>query len=301
MKLKKIVSLGLISTLSLSILSGCSKKEDKSSEGLQDVTMVLDWTPNTNHTGLYVALENGYFKDEGLNVKIVQPSEGGAATLVATGRADFGISYQEEVTYAKTSEDPLPIKAVATVIQHNTSGFASPKSKNITSPKDFEGKTYGGWGSPSEDAILDAVMKKENKDFSKLKVLDVGEDDFFTAVNKNVDMMWIFEGWTGIEAKQRGVDLNYIQLRDLDERLDYYTPVIISNEKILVKHAPEIDENLAIESQKYLAKEYISDAKYWGEMKDSVWNNYTQFLKEYNLIEKDLKASDAYTNEFLPQ
>ena len=73
-------------------------------------------------------------------------------------------------------------------------------------------------------------MKKENKDFSKLKVLDVGEDDFFTAVNKNVDMMWIFEGWTGIEAKQRGVDLNYIQLRDLDERLDYYTPVIISNE-----------------------------------------------------------------------
>ena len=310
MKLKKIVSLGLISTLSLSILSGCSKKEDKSSEGLQDVTMVLDWTPNTNHTGLYVALENGYFKDEGLNVKIVQPSEGGAATLVATGKADFGISYQEEV-----------------------SGFASPKSKNITSPKDFEGKTYGGWGSPSEDAILDAVMKKENKDFSKLKVLDVGEDDFFTAVNKNVDMMWIFEGWTGIEAKQRGVDLNYIQLRDLDERLDYYTPVIISNEKllnenpelakkflnatskgynyavenpeeaakILVKHAPEIDENLAIESQKYLAKEYISDAKYWGEMKDSVWNNYTQFLKEYNLIEKDLKASDAYTNEFLPQ
>ena len=162
MKLKKIVSLGLISTLSLSILSGCSKKEDKSSEGLQDVTMVLDWTPNTNHTGLYVAL-----------VKIVQPSEGGAATLVATGKADFGISYQEEVTYAKTSEDPLPIKAVATVIQHNTSGFASPKSKNITSPKDFEGKTYGGWGSQSEDAILDAVMKKENKDFSKLKVLDV--------------------------------------------------------------------------------------------------------------------------------
>nr|WP_317332857.1 ABC transporter substrate-binding protein [uncultured Romboutsia sp.] len=333
MKFKKIVSLGLISTLSLSILSGCSKKEDNSSDGLKDVTMVLDWTPNTNHTGLYVALENGYFEDEGLNVKIVQPSEGSAATLVATGKADFGISYQEEVTYAKTSKDPLPIKAVATVIQHNTSGFASPKSKNIISPKDFEGKTYGGWGSPSEDAILDAVMKKENKDFSKLKILDVGEDDFFTAVNKNVDMMWIFEGWTGIEAKQRGIELNYIPLRDLDERLDYYTPVIISNEKllnekpelakkflnatskgynyaienpeeaakILVKHAPEIDESLAIESQKYLANEYISDAKYWGEMKDSVWNNYTQFLKEYNLIEKDLKASDAYTNEFLPQ
>lgn len=333
MKLKRLISLGLVTVLGLGLVTGCSSKNDKEDNGLKDVTMVLDWTPNTNHTGLYVALEKGYFKEEGLNVEIVQPSEGGAPTLVATGKADFGISYQEELTFAKTSKDPLPIKAIATVIQHNTSGFASPKDKNIASPKDFEGKVYGGWGSPSEDAILDAVMKKENKDFSKLKVVNVGEDDFFSAVNKNVDMMWIFEGWTGIEAKQKGVDLNYISLRDLDKRLDYYTPIIVSSEKllnedpelakkflkatskgynfaienpeeaakILVKHAPEVDENLAIESQQYLAKEYISDAKRWGEMKDSVWNNYTAFLKEYKLIEKDLKASDAYTNEFLPE
>ena len=95
MKLKRMISLALISTLSLGILSGCTKnKEAKSEDELQDVTMVLDWTPNTNHTGLYVALEKGYFKEEGLNVKIVQPSDGGAATLVATGKADFGISYQ---------------------------------------------------------------------------------------------------------------------------------------------------------------------------------------------------------------
>ncbi|MEG2789443.1 MAG: ABC transporter substrate-binding protein [Romboutsia sp.] len=333
MKLKKLISLGFIGILSLNILTGCSSEKKENKNNLKNVTMVLDWTPNTNHTGLYVALDKGYFKDEGLDVEIVQPSEGGAPTLVATGKADFGISYQEEVTFAKTSKDPLPIKAIATVLQHNTSGFASPKNKNIISPKDFEGKVYGGWGSPSEDAILDAVMEKDNKDFSKLDIVNVGEDDFFTAVNKNIDMMWIFEGWTGIEAKQKGVELNYIPLRDLDERLDYYTPVIISSEKllkedpelakkflnatnkgyeyainnpeesakILVKYSPEIDENLAIESQKYLSKEYKSDANRWGEMKDSVWNNYTSFLKEYNLIEKDLKPSDAYTNEFLPQ
>ncbi|MCR8744452.1 ABC transporter substrate-binding protein [Romboutsia lituseburensis] len=335
MKLKKLVSLGLISALTISTLSGCSsnkKSEDKKSNE-EKVTMVLDWTPNTNHTGLFVALENGYYKEQGLDVDIIQPPEGGAATLVATQKADFGISYQEEVTFAKTSDDPLPIKAVATVIQHNTSGFAAPKDKNIKSPKDFEGKVYGGWGSPAEDAILDAVMKKEGKDFKNLKVVNIGDDDFFTATSKNIDFAWIFEGWTAIEASQRGVELDYIPIGEVDKRLDYYTPIIISNEKllkekpevakkfleatkkgyeyaienpkeaakILVKHAPEIDENLAIKSQEYLAEKYIDDAKRWGEMKDSVWNNYTEFLREYKLINKDLKPSEAYTNEFLPK
>lgn len=335
MKLKKLVSIGLISALTISTLSGClnnKKSEDKKSNE-EKVTMVLDWTPNTNHTGLFVALEKGYYKEQGLDVDIIQPPEGGAATLVATQKADFGISYQEEVTFAKTSDDPLPIKAVATVIQHNTSGFAAPKDKNIKSPKDFEGKVYGGWGSPAEDAILDAVMKKEGKDFKNLKVVNIGNDDFFTATSKNIDFAWIFEGWTGIEANQRGVELDYIPIGKVDKRLDYYTPLIISNEKllkekpevakkfleatkkgyeytienpkeaakILIKHAPEIDENLAIKSQEYLAEKYIDDAKRWGEMKDSVWNNYTGFLKEYKLINKDLKPSEAYTNEFLPK
>ncbi|MFR5172724.1 MAG: ABC transporter substrate-binding protein, partial [Clostridium paraputrificum] len=71
--------------------------------------------------------------------------------------------------------------------------------------------------------------------------------------------------------------------------------------EILVKEVPEIDKDLAVESQKFLAKEYKSDANRWGEMKDSVWDNYTQFMLEYKLINKDMKASEAYTNEFLPE
>ncbi|MEF9992211.1 MAG: ABC transporter substrate-binding protein [Romboutsia sp.] len=337
MKLKKLISLSLVSALTMSLLSGCSNKdaskESSDSTSNEKITMVLDWTPNTNHTGLFVALENGYYEELGLDVDIVQPPDGGAATLVATGKADFGISYQEEVTFAKTSKDPLPIKAVSAIIQHNTSGFASPKDKNITSPKDFEGKTYGGWGSPSEDAILDALMKKEGKDFSKLKVVDIGQDDFFSATSKNIDFAWIFQGWDVVEATRRNIDLNFIPIGEVDERLDYYTPLIISNEKlldenpelakkfleatskgyefaiknpvdaakILVKHAPEIDEELAIKSQEYLADKYIDDAPRWGEMKDTVWNNYTQFLKEYRLIDKDLEPSEAYSNEYLPK
>ncbi|MEA4827427.1 MAG: ABC transporter substrate-binding protein, partial [Clostridium sp.] len=114
---------------------------------------------------------------------------------------------------------------------------------------------------------------------------------------------------------------------------DYYTPVIISNEdtlknnpelvkkflkattkgyeyaiqnpedsaNILVKAVPEIDAKLAVASQKYLAKEYKADAKRWGEMKEEVWNNYTQFLYEKKLIPKNMDAKEAFTNEYLPQ
>ena len=152
----KKLSLLVISVLLLVLLAGCTgtTAEETSSSGesgpLEAVTLVLDWVPNTNHTGLYAALENGYYEEEGLDVEIVQPSVGGSADLIAAGQGEFGISYQEQVTIARTTTDPLPVKAIAAIIQHNTSGFASPSDKNINRPKDFEGKKYGGWGSPQK-------------------------------------------------------------------------------------------------------------------------------------------------------
>ncbi|NCB20206.1 MAG: ABC transporter substrate-binding protein, partial [Bacteroidia bacterium] len=113
------------------IITGCQQEGNS----LRQVTVVLDWIPNTNHTGLYVALEEGYFEEEGLTVEIIQPTEGGSADLIAAGQGEFGLSYQEQVTYARTAENPLPVKAIAAVIQHNTSGFASPVEKKIITPK----------------------------------------------------------------------------------------------------------------------------------------------------------------------
>ncbi|MCY6372001.1 ABC transporter substrate-binding protein [Clostridium ganghwense] len=337
---KRILSIITAVSLTAALFVGCAgsgaadkNKAAEAKKELKKVTVILDWVPNTNHTGLYVAKDKGYYAEEGLDVNIIQPSEGGAADLIAAKKGEFGISYQEQVTFARTAENPLPIKAVAAIIQHNTSGFASPKDKNITSPKDFAGKTYGGWGSPSEQQILKAIMEKDGADFSKLKMVDVGSDDFFTITKKNVDFEWIFYGWTGIEAELKGFPINYIDLGKLDKRMDYYTPVIIANEdtlkndpelakkflkattkgyeycmekpeesaKILLKAAPEIDEKLAVASQKYLADKYKADAKRWGEMKDEVWNNYTQFLYKKQLIPKDMDAKEAFTNEYLPE
>lgn len=334
MKNKKILALATSILLVSTAFMGCgSVKKETKEENLQKVKLILDYTPNTNHTGIYVAKDKGYYKEQGIDLEIVQPSEGAALQLLSAGQADFAISYQEDLTFARTSDNPLPVKAIATIIQNNTSGFASPKEKGIKTVKDFEGKVYGGWGSPSEEAILKTVMEKNGADFSKLNRVDAGTEDFFAATKNNIDFEWVFEGWTNIEAKDKNIDLNYIPLKDLDPALNYYTPIIATTEnninnnpelvkkflaatskgyeysienpedsaKILVSNAPEIDQTLATDSMKFLANQYKADAKRWGEMKDSVWDNYTKFLLDNKIITKDMKASEAYTNEFLPE
>jgi ABC-type nitrate/sulfonate/bicarbonate transport system substrate-binding protein len=326
-KIMGIVFVVILLTASIT-LAGCQQEPSSNKE----ITVLLDWVPNTNHTGLYAALEEGYFEEEGLIVNIIQPSEGGTADLIAAGQGEFGLSYQEQVTYARTAKTPLPVKAIAAVIQHNTSGFASPVDRGILTPKDFEGKKYGGWNSPMEEAILKGLMAKDGADFSKLEMISVGTLDFFTAVSDHVDFTWIYYGWDGIAAEIKGLPLNFIKLQDVDVNLDSYTPVIIASEDLLeddpelakaflrattkgyefaidnpdqavehlLKHAPEIDKEIAIESQRYLAKEYKADGKRWGEMDINIWRNYGAFMWDQELIESDFIAEEAFTNEYLP-
>ena len=298
----------------------------------EDVTVILDYVPNTNHTGMYVALENGYYAEEGLNVQIIEPTEGATATLVAVGKGDFGISYQEEVTMAIASKDPLPIRAIAAVIQHNTSGFATAVSKNITSPADFEGKTYSSWGGPGEAATLHAVMDSMGADFSKLNIV-ISDGSGFAALEKNVDVMWFYEAWDNVKCQLNNFPINYMELRQYDERLDYYTPVIITSNrmieenpetvrkflaatsrgyayaianpdesaKILQKYAPDYSLEMLTISQNYLAPKYAEDAPRWGEMKDEVWNGYTDLLVQYGVLDSAIPAETCYTNEVLPE
>ncbi|MCE4048514.1 MULTISPECIES: ABC transporter substrate-binding protein [Bacillaceae] len=317
------------------LLASCSNTSENSKEQGEDkkqkITVVLDWTPNTNHTGLYAAEEKGYFAEEGLDVDIITPGEAGADSLVASGKADFGVSYQEGITQARVQG--VPLVSIAAIIQHNTSGFASPAENNIKSPKDFAGKTYGGWGSEVEASVISSLMKQENTDVKDVDIVNIGDADYFTAMKQNIDFAWIYYGWTGVEAELRGEKINMIYLTDYSDKLDYYTPVLSTNESmiadnpetvkaflkaatkgyeytidnpddaasILLKHAPDLDEELVKKSQEWLASKYQDDAPRWGEQKLSVWKNYADWMYDNKLLEKQLDADKAFTNEFLPE
>jgi len=324
----------LVVLLSLFLVACSNNGDNRGSEknkDLEKVKIVLDWTPNTNHTGIYVAKAKGYFEEEGLDVEIMLPGEAGADQLVAAKQAEFGVSYQEGITEARVQG--VPIVSIAAIIQHNTSGFASPVEKNITTPKDFEGKTYGGWGAPLEKAVLDSLMQEVGADVEKVNILNIGDADFFTAVKRDIDFAWIYYGWTGIEAELRGEPINIVYLTDYSEKLDYYTPVLSTSEKmieekpetvrkfvaavskgyefsienpeeaaeILLEAVPELDAGLVKESQKWLSTKYQDDAPRWGEQKLEVWENYANWMYEHGLLETKLEAEKAFTNEFLPE
>ncbi len=320
--MNKYLTVLLVTLLSL---TACKKAP----AGTDEVTITLDWTPNTNHAGLYVAQELGFFKEAGLNVKIEQPGQAITDQIVATGKSHFGISYQENVIRARS--EGLPLVSIAAVIQHNTSGFAALKTSGIKTPKDFEGKRYGSWDSPSEIAILKHVMQSSGADFNKVKIIS-GVYDFFSTIGKDADFEWIFYGWDGVEAQRRGIDLDYLPLRDLNPIFNYYTPVIISSEKylndnqdvvkrfmkavsrgyqycidepgkaadIMVKLVPELNKDQVQVSLAYLANEFKSDATTWGMQKSEVWYSFANWMSDEKLIPSSINVQAAFTNSFLP-
>ena len=333
--MKRKIYISIVTVFLIFVLTACGSKEENSKnerKDLEKITFVLDWTPNTNHTGLYVAQENGYFEAAGLDVEIQQPPEGGAELLVASGKADFGVSFQDSMAAALVGKDALPITAVAAVIQHNTSGIISRADEGMHRPKGMEGHSYATWNGAIELATLEQVMKADGGDFSNVKLVPSTVTDEVSALKtKSVDSIWVFYGWAGVKTELEGLRTDYFRFSDIDPVFDYYTPVIIGNNDfikehpdtakafmealskgyefaiknpeeaadILCKAAPELDKELVVASQKYLAKEYQAEAEYWGYIDANRWNNFYKWVNAYELVEGEIPLDTAFTNEYL--
>lgn len=304
---------------------------EKSTKNSKKITMVLDWTPNTNHTGIYVAQEKGYFKEAGLDVSVIQSPDNGATDLVASGGAEFGIDFQDTLAAAFSSDSPLPVTAVAAILQHNTSGLISLKKKGIDSPGKLEGHSYATWDSPIEQAVLKNVVEKDGGDFSRVKLISTYVEDIVAALHADIESVWIYYGWDGVKCDMEGLSTNFLPFADMNPTFDYYSPVIIGNNDymkknpdttkaflsavkkgyeyaagnpsdaadILLKAVPELDEKLVQKSQEYLSKQYIADAAQWGEIDANRWNGFYQWLNENKLVDNALDENAGFTMDYL--
>lgn len=328
--MKKLMIL-LLSVLLVCSLAGCDAA-DKTEE---KITIVLEWTPNTNHTGIYAAQELGYFEEAGLNVEIVQPPEGGAEALVASGKAQFGVSCQDSLAPAFVGEGKIPVTAVAAILQHNTSGIISRAGEGMDTPKGLEGKKYATWDSPVEKATIRDVMEDDGGDFDLVELIPSTVTDEVSALkSKSVDAIWIYYGWTGVACQVAGLEADYFEFADIDPVFDFYTPVIIGNNSwmeknsetakafvealskgytyaaenpkeaadILMNASPELKSNveLVYKSQEYLSKEYIADADRWGEFDANRWAAFYTWLNENALLEEQIDPMHGFTNAYLP-
>ncbi|KFI69175.1 ABC transporter substrate-binding protein [Bifidobacterium magnum] len=223
----------LTSIMTIIGVAGCGSSS--ASEDPTDVTFMLYWTPDTNHIGVYVAQNLGYYKDAGLNVNIVAVSQTGGETAVDTGVADFALSTMTILSQydAKTHGD---LKMVMQVQQKPSSIWCALKSNaSIKSPKDFDGKTFATAGSSESDAVVKRMIQNDGGKgvFDKVTA---GTNTFQTLTSGRADFGGFYATWEGVQAQLHGPALNCFTEPDYGIPGNADSIGVITSEKMIKNH-----------------------------------------------------------------
>ena len=304
---------------------------------LTHMSLALDWTPNTNHTGIYVALAKGWYRDQGIDLQLLPYSSNvNPDTLVSTGKADVGISSTESVVADYGVGQP--VVSIAAILQHNTSALVARADAGINSPRDFDGKTYGGFGAPYESAVVGSIIKHSGGT-GKFRNVTLNIDAIEALKSKQIDFVWIYQGWEGIQAQREGLKLKEFYITD-NGIPDYYTPTIITSPNE-IKQKPDLlkhfmaatvrgyefartnvresaqilldqnkgafpDPGLVFASQEYLSPRYADPGRKWGLQDAAAWHGYPSFMLNAGAIQdasgkpiKSINFDQLYSNQFL--
>jgi len=281
------------------------------------VRLALDWTPNTDHTGFFVARQKGWYRDAGIDLKILPYATTAPEALMAAHQAECGISFQDSMTFAVAKG--ADIVSVAAILQKTASAIGVLASSPIQRPRDLDGKTYGGFGYPNEVPTLKAVIQADGGtgDFT-VATLDTAAYEALYA--KRVDFTIPFTAWEGVEADQRGIPLRYFQFSDYGFP-EFYQVVLACDRQWLEKdpdvarrfvgatvrgfqdaaeHPDEaaadlVAENpgvfdanpqLPVKSQEYLATNrlLVDETGRFGTQTLERWTGYSSFLQDQGLL-----------------
>lgn len=308
--------------------------EDAGADGedLQEVTLMLNWTPNAQHAGIYLAQAEGLYEAQGIDLEIVEPGEEGSDLAVGTGAADIGISQAESLLPAR--EQGVPVVSVATLFPVNDSSLMLLGEEGVESPGDLEGLTYGGFGGALETELVSRLVECDGGDPEAVESVEVGNVDYLAGLEQDrFDFVWVFEGWDALRAREiEQADISTIPFRDHQDCIpNWYTPIVIAGEDLLaddpevveaflaataegyaladedpeaaadalVAAAPELDEDLVFRSAAYHAPLFTEDGT-WGVQDQQVWAEFEVFLREAGLTTDEVDVDAAFTNEHLP-
>jgi len=261
----RTVALALVLTASAAGAAACSSSPSASSSAAGSgagtpsatVTLALDWTPNTNHTGIYVAQQLGYFKAAGIDLKIVPYGSTAPETLVSTHKADFGISYQDGLTEAAATGGD--ITSVFAITQKTDVVIGVRANSGIASPAQLDGKTYAGYGSPLEQPMLKYVIKQAGGT-GAFKDVTLNTEAYQALYAGRADFALPEPTWEVIQARLVGRPLTTFELSAYGFP-DIYSALIASSHQYLNAHADLAREFLGAVYRGYVyAAEHPTEA-----------------------------------------
>lgn len=302
---------------------------------MKKLRLALDWTPNTNHTGFFVARDKGYYKEAGIDLDIQSPLDDNYSTTPAKklelGKTDLAIAPTESLISYRTKSDPFQMQAIAALLQEDASAIATLESSDINRPKDLDGKSYASYGARYEDEIVRQMIRNDGGK-GKLELHYPDKLGIWnTLVEGTYDATWIFTAWEGVEAETRGINLTTFTLDDYD--IPYgYSPILCTSEEQITTNTDSLANFLKatkrgfefaisnpekaadilkpaltahdrkhidlVKSQNRINEFYVKDGT-WGIMDRHVFDTFVGWLKAQNLVPESMEADLLYTNKVL--
>lgn len=295
------------------------------------VTLALDWYPNANHAGIYVARDRGYFADAGLEVEIVVPSDPTTVLqTVGAGRDTFGISYQSEVLFARGQD--VPVVSIAALVQHPLNSLMVLADSPIETPADLAGRSVAVTGLPADEAFLGTMLRDSGLALDDVELINVGYDLLPSVFSGRADAV-IGVYWTHetILAEREGYPVRYLRVEEWGVP-DYYELVLVTGESILnddedmvrallgalqrgyedaiadpgaaldllIAESPDLVRDVELEGLDLLTPLWTENGAIpFGQQTAERWDAFGAWLKEQDLLADDVDVAAAWRGDLL--
>ncbi len=295
------------------------------------VTVALDWYPNANHAGLFVATEQDLFTGAGLDVELYTPSDPTTVLqTVGAGRDTFGISYQTDVLLARAQG--VPVVSIAALVQHPLLSVMSLEERGISRPADLVGQAVGYPGIPSQEAFLATMLEADGATLDDIELVNVGFDLLPAVLSGRVAaVMGAYWTHETILAEQEGYPVSIMRVEEWGVP-DYYELVLVTSEETitgqpamiesfmeimrqgyqaaiadpkaaldaLVAASPDLDRDVETEGLDLLIPVWTDGVTAFGAQEAERWDAYATWMKDRGLIPDDLDVDAAWTAGFDP-
>jgi ABC-type nitrate/sulfonate/bicarbonate transport system substrate-binding protein len=259
---------------------------------MKTLKIALDWTPNINHIGIFVAKELGFYKENGIDIEILNPFEDAykrtPGKKLELGFADFAIAPFETVISLNNKTNIVDAIAVYTILQEDISSIASLKSSNLDSPKLLDKKIYASYNARYEDHIVKEMVKNDGGTGNIEIVYPEKLGIWNTLLEGTADATWIFDNWEGVEAETKKIALNKFSMAEFG--IPYcYSPVIIARKNLRITNQKEYALFIKATQKGYL---------YIAENKSKSLSILKKYLTDSDKENIDIQASIDFTTPY---